>query len=55
MLKAIGTLRLVRPLVTANLAAQSKPQLVKSDFHTSAKRLGGGDQEFLVMIKFPPK
>lgn len=52
MLKAIGTLRLSRPLV-ANLIAkptliQNKTILNKNEFHTTAKKLGGGDQEFLV-------
>lgn len=46
MLKALGTLRLVRPLVNGgNLAAAAVAN--NAQFHTSAKRLGGGDHEFL--------
>lgn len=51
MLKAIGTLRLVRPLMASAASVsstQSSKQLAKCDFHTSAKRLGGGEHEFLV-------
>lgn len=50
MLKALGTLRLVRPLVNGgNLAAAAVTN--NAQFHTSVKRLGGGDHEFLVNKK----
>lgn len=60
MLKAVRTLRLVRPLVASsstgasNFISAAQPigcKLVRNaELHTSAKRLGGGDAEFLVRI-----
>lgn len=53
MLKAINTLKLVRPLVaslSARSAAATNQSLLKSNFHTSAVKQGGDNQEFLVIL-----
>ncbi len=61
MLKIIGNLKLIRPLVanssnllaTANVVSNKQHMLVNnSKFHTSIKVLGGGEQEYIVRIFF---
>jgi hypothetical protein len=53
MLKALRTYRLTSPIVskllnpTSTNAAVTKNLLKKSEIHTSALRLGGGDHEFV--------
>lgn len=57
MLKAIGNLKLIRPLISnsasllatsSNVVSSRQPSLIKStSFHTSIKVLGGGDHEFV--------
>lgn len=55
MLKALGTYRAFRPVV-ANLASTLSSSVNKvnnkivlqKEFHTTPKKLGGGDAEFIV-------
>ena len=52
MLKAIN---LVRPLIGLNLVTKLSPivatNLPKREIHITTKKLGGGDQEFIVSFK----
>jgi hypothetical protein len=57
MLKIIGNLKMIRPLVasssnllaSANLVSSKQQMLVNNNkFHTSVKVLGGGDHEYIV-------
>ncbi len=59
MLKIIGNLKLIRPLVAnsssilaaTNIVSTKQHMLVNnSKFHTSVKILGGGEQEYIVRI-----
>jgi hypothetical protein len=57
MLKIIGNLKMIRPLVasssnllsSANLVSSKQQMLVNNNkFHTSVNVLGGGNHEFIV-------